>query len=82
MQTKGEMAMENTNKEKAKFPYQVEQKYAEFKDDQCCWQKPDHTSFHFFRCPKPEIRKIDNIGLCERHASSVEIWRNKTCKQN
>ena len=74
--------MENTNNKKPRFPYTVKIKYAKLEDDQCCWQKSDHTGFHFFRCPKPIIRKIDNVGLCGIHANSVEIWRKKTCEQN
>ena len=76
------MTMENTNKEEPRFPYTIKQKYIEYQDGQCCWQKTNHTGFHFFRCPKPATKKIDNAGLCGIHANSVEIWRKKTCKQN
>jgi len=61
----------------AKFPYTVKQSYAQLKDERCCYQISDHTGFHFFRCPKPATKKIDEVGLCGVHARSIKIWRRK-----
>lgn len=74
--------MENTNKDKPKFPYTVKITWVKYQDGRCCHQMSGHTGFHFFRCPKPATKKIDNAGLCGRHARSVEIWRGKTCEQS